>query len=153
MSIQKTLAAGVVALTALAATAPVQAGSISVGIYGENGGATFRSGDGYQPVDYRHGNRHWRGRRYERRDDWRYERRDDWRHDGDWDYAHLRMSPYQVRRSLRHRGFYDVRFIDAYGQIYKAIAIGPRGGRFLLTIRSRDAAILEAQRMRHHYYY
>ena len=45
MFIQNTLAAGVVALTALATTAPAQAESFSFGIYGAHGGVTFRSGE------------------------------------------------------------------------------------------------------------
>ena len=129
MFIQKTLAAGVVALTALATTAPAQAESFSLGIYGDHGGVTFRSGDGYQPAG------HWNDRR-----------RDDRR----WDYAHYRMTPRQVRRSLRHRGFHDIRFTDTQGRTYKARATNSRGRRVALTIRSRDARIVEIHRLRRH---
>ncbi len=130
MFIQKTLAAGVVALTALATTAPAQAESLSFGIYGPNGGVTIRSGDYYQPAG------HWR--------DWRW-------NDRRWDYAHYRMTPHQVRRSLRHRGFGNIRFTDTHGRTYKALATNPRGRRVALTIRSRDARILAAHRIRRHY--
>ena len=129
MFIQKTLAAGVVALTALATTAPAQAESFSLGIYGDHGGVTFHSGDAYQPAG------HWNDRR-----------RDDRR----WDNAHYRMTPRQVRRSLRHRGFHDIRFTDTQGRTYQARATGPRGGRVALTISARDARILEIHRLRRH---
>ncbi len=133
MFIQKILAAGVVALTALATTAPAQAESFSFGIYGAHGGVTFRSGDSYRPVHYGNFRRDGRG--------W-----DDRR----WDYAHYRMSPRQVHRSLRNRGFHTIRFTDAGGRFYRARATGPRGGRVALTIRSRDARIVKIHRIRRH---
>jgi hypothetical protein len=129
MFIQKTLAAGVFALTALATTAPAQAESFSLGIHGPNGGVTFHSGDGYQPAG------HWNDRR-----------RDDRR----WDYAHYRMTPRQVRRSLQHRGFHNIRFTDTQGRIYKARATNLRGRRVALTVSFRDARILEVHRIRRH---
>lgn len=129
MFIQKTLAAGIVALTALAATAPARAESFSFGIYGENGGVTFRSGNYYQPAQ----NWNYRPRDYNRRD-----------------YARYRMTPRQIRRSLRHRGFDHIRFTDTRGRIYRARATGYRGKRVALTIRSRDARILEIHRIRRH---
>jgi len=129
MFIQKTLAAGVVALTALATTAPAQADSLSFGIYGDHGGVTFYSGDGYRPAHYRY-DRRWNDRR--------------------WGYAHYRMSPRQVRRLLKHRGFDHIRFTDTQGKIYRARATGPRGRYVALTIRSRDARILEVQRIHRH---
>jgi hypothetical protein len=130
MFIQKTLAAGVVALTALATTAPAQAESFSFGIYGDHGGVTFHSGDGYRPAG------HWNDRRW---------------NDRRWDYAHYRMTPRQVRRSLRHRGFDRIRFTDTQGRIYRARATNRRGRRVALTIRSRDARIVEMHRIRRHY--
>ncbi|HSG95365.1 MAG TPA: hypothetical protein VLA28_07575 [Afifellaceae bacterium] len=145
MFIQKTLAAGVVALTALATTAPAQADSFSFGIHGPNGGVTFHSGDHYRPAG------HWNDwRRYDRRWD---DRRWDDRGWGDrrWDHAHYRMTPRQVRRSLRHRGFREIRFTDRHGRIYRARATNPRGRRVALTIRSRDARIIEVRRIRRHY--
>ena len=129
MFFQKILAAGVVALTALATTAPAQAESFSFGIHGPNGGVTFHSGDYYRPVR-----------------DWYYQPRDYRR----WDYAHYRMTPRQVRRSLRHRGFEHIRFTDTRGRIYRARATGRHGKRVTLTIRSRDARIIEIHRIRHH---
>jgi len=137
MLIQKTLAAGVVALTALATTAPAQAESFSLGIHGPNGGVIFQSGDYYQPAG------HWNDRR------WNDRRWNDRR----WDYAHYRLSPRQVRRSLRHRGFDHIRFTDAHGRIYKARATNPRGRRVVLTIRSRDARILEVRRIRRNHHH
>ena len=140
MFIQKTLAAGVVALTALATTAPAQADSFSFGIHGHNGGVIFHSGDHYRPAG------HWNDwRRYDRR--WNDRRR----HDRRWDHAHYRMTPHQVRRSLRHRGFHAIRFTDRHGRFYRARATGPRGRRVALTIRSRDARIVEIHRIRRHY--
>ncbi len=134
MFIQKTLAAGVIALTALVTSAPAQAESFSFGIYGANGGVTFRSGDSYRPVHYGNFRRDGRG--------W-----DDRR----WDYAHYRTSPRQIRRSLRHRGFHTIRFTDARGRFYRARATGPRGGRVALTIRARDGRIVNIHRIRRHY--
>ena len=128
MSIQKTLAAGIVALTALATTAPAQAESFSFGFYGDHGGVTFRSSDNYRPAH---------DRNY---------RRDDRR----WDYAHYRMTPRQVRRSLRQRGFHDIRFTDIQGRTYQARATGPRGRRVALTVRARDARIVKIHRLRRH---
>ncbi len=128
MFIQKILAAGVIALTALATTAPAQADSFSFGIYGAHGGVTFRSSGHYRPAH---------GRNF---------RRDDRR----WGYAHYRMPPRQVRRSLWHRGFHDIRFTDDYGRIYHARATGPRGGRVALSIRARDGRILNIHRIRRH---
>ena len=146
MFIQKTLAAGVIALTALVTTAPAQAESFSFGIYGANGGVTFRSGDHYQPV---HGRNY---RRDDRRRDDRPVRGRDYRRDSrHWDYVHYRMSPRQIRRSLRHRGFHDIRFTDRHGRFYRARATGPRGGRVALTVRSRDARIIDIHRIRRHY--
>jgi hypothetical protein len=145
MSIHKTLAAGVVALTALATTAPAQADSFSFGIYGENGGVTFRSGDAYRPVHDRN-YRRWDDRRWDDRH-WNDRRWDDRR----WNYAHYRMTPRQVRRSLRHRGFDRIRFIDTQGRIYKARATNRRGRRVALTIRSRDARIVEVRRIGRRY--
>jgi len=139
MFIHKTLAAGIVALTALVTTAPAQADSFSFGIYGEHGGVTFRSGDHYQPVHDRNFRR-WDDRRW---DDRRWDSRR-------WDYAHYRMSPRQVRRSLRQRGFHEIRFTDTEGRIYQAVATGPRGRRVALTIRARDARIVEIHRIRRH---
>ncbi len=130
MFIQKTLAAGVVALTALAVTAPAQADSFSFGIYGQNGGVTFSTGD----------------TRYRPSHDWNYRPRDHRR----WDYANYRMTPRQVSRSLRRRGFNHIRFTDGYGRIYRATATTSRGRRVALTIRSRDARILEMHRIRRH---
>ena len=129
MFIQKTLAAGVVALTALATTAPAQAESFSLGIHGPNGGVTFRSGDNFQPAG------HWNDRRW---------------NDRRWDNAHYRMTPRQVRRSLRNRGFHDIRFTDTQGRTYQAKATGPRGGRVALTVRASDARIVEIHRIRRH---
>ncbi len=134
MFIQKTLAAGVIALTALVTTAPAQAESFSFGIYGAHGGVTFRSGDHSLPVhgrNYRRDNRRWDNRR--------------------WDYVHYRMPPRQIRRSLRHRGFHDIRFTDRHGRFYRARATGPRGGRLALTIRARDGRIVNIHRIRRHY--
>ena len=131
MFIQKTLAAGVVALTALATTAPAQAESFSFGIHGPNGGVTFHSGDGYQPAG------HWNDRRWD---------------DRRWNYAHYRMTPHQVRRSLSQRGFDHIRFTDTQGRIYKARATNRRGRLVALTIRSRDARIVEIHRIRRHYH-
>ncbi len=140
MFIQKTLAAGVVALTALVTTAPAQADSFSFGIHGQHGGLTFRSGDHYQPAHSRNFRR-WDDRRWDNR------RWDDRR----WDYARYRMTPRQVRRSLRHRGFHEIRFTDREGRFYRARATGPRGRRVALTIRSRDARIVRIHRIRRHY--
>ncbi len=130
MSIQKTLAAGIVALTALAAATPAQADSFSFGIYGQNGSVTFSTGDThYRPAHYRD-----------------YRPRDHRR----WDYANYRMTPRQVSRSLRRRGFEHIRFTDSYGRIYRATATTSHGRRVALTIRSRDARILEMHRIRRH---
>jgi hypothetical protein len=129
MSLQKTLAAGVVALTALATTAPAQADSVSFGIHGKHGGVTFSAGDNYLPAH------HWRGRGPYKRH---------------WGYADYRLAPYQVRRLLWRRGFHAIRFTDTYGKFYQARATGPRGARVAMIIRARDGQIVELHRIHRH---
>lgn len=124
MFFKSALAAGFIAVSAIAASAPAQAHSISVGVHSSGGGISVHS--------------HGRGDRYER---------ERWRR-GHGRRAHL--SPRQVRRQLRHRGFHNMRFVDRRAPVYKLRAIGPRGHRVFLVVSSRSGRIIERHRVRRH---
>lgn len=124
MLFKSTLAAGIVALSAIAVSAPAQAHSPSPGVHGSGGGSIQSGG---------HGNRHDRG---------------DWRR-GHGQRYHL--SVWQVRRQLRHRGFHNMYFVDRHAPVYKVRAIGPRGHRVLLVVSSRTGRVINRQPLRRHY--
>lgn len=74
-------------------------------------------------VDHR-GHRHWKGgpgRHYQK------------------------LGPRQIRRSLRHRGFYRIRIIDRRGPMYIVRAVGWRGMPVRLVVDSRTAHIVRSR--------
>ena len=115
----KTFAAGIVALGALAATAPASAHGISFSI--EVGGPTAVH-------DYRPAHDH---RSYD-------EDRDRHRHT---------LSPKEVRRILRNRGYRDISYVDRRGKVYQVHARDYRGRRVGLVVSARSGAILTAYRL------
>ncbi len=125
MLFKSTLAAGIVALSVIAASAPAQAHSPSLSVHGSGGGVSIQSGG--------HGPRH--------------DRRD-WRRDRGQRYH---LSVWQVRRQLRHRGFRDMYFVDRRAPVYKVRAIGPRGHRVLLVVSSQTGRVINRQPLRRHY--
>jgi hypothetical protein len=111
MTVRNTLAAGLVALAALAA-APANATGLTVTI-------------GDLP-------RHAAG----------------WHHAG-WNPGWYRaLSPHEVRRILRDRGFREIRYLDRRGTIYQVHAVDYRHKHVGLVVSARNGAILTAYRLR-----
>ena len=123
MLMKKSLLAGIVALSALAVFTPAQAGASDFGSPG------WDVGNGFQTV----GHRNWQGQRHRDHGNWRHRR-------------HLK--PWQVRRRLRHRGFYHMHFVDRYAPVYKLRATSPRGHRVFLVVSSRTGRIIDRHRIR-----
>jgi hypothetical protein len=127
MNINKTIAAGLIATAALTA-APASAGGFS-----------FEFGSGGVEFGFpRHG--HW--------DSWDrgHDRRGGWsRHDDRHDF----LSPREVRRSLRDRGYRQIDYLDRQGAIYQAEATRD-GHRYGIVVSARDGDILNRYRIRRH---
>jgi len=83
-------------------------------------GAGFTAGEGYRRV---HQSYRYSDRRNRRGKHYGYKRR----------YRCYVAGKRQVRRSLRSRGFYDIRRLRRYGKIYSAKAVSPRG--YLVKLR------------------
>ncbi|QDG75683.1 hypothetical protein [Labrenzia sp. PHM005] len=58
---------------------------------------------------------------------------------------HHAMGPRQIRRSLRHRGFYRIKIIDRRGPMYIIKAHGWRGFPMRLVVDSRNAHIVRSR--------
>ena len=109
----KTIAAGFIALTSLAAAAPANATGLSVQIGGPNASLVIQAGQ------------------------------------RDWRPAHFRtLSPQDVRKVLRHRGYREIRYIDRKGAVYQVRAEDRRGRDYRLVVSARSGAIISAQRLR-----
>jgi hypothetical protein len=122
MTINKTIAAGLVALAALAA-APANAAGLSLSFGDGAVRATVNE------AGERHHDRGWdRGR-------WH----DDWRRT---------LSPREVRRILRDRGYREIRYLDRRGAIYQVHAVDYRHKHVGLVVSARNGAILTAYRLR-----
>jgi hypothetical protein len=126
MTARKILAAGLVAMFALTA-APASAGGLS-----------FEFGSGGVEFDFpRHG--HWGSwDRDHDRGSWR-------RHDDRHDF----LSPQEVRRILRDRGYRQIDYVDRRGAIYQAEATR-HDRRYGLVVSARDGEILNRYRIRRH---
>ena len=115
---KKTIAAGIVALGALAASAPAHADSLRFSV--EVGGPVVvrddHRGYGYGWDDHRGGH-------------------------------HKTLSASEVRRVLRHRGYRDIIYLDRRGSIYQVRARDYRGRRVGLVVSARNGAILTAYRL------
>ncbi len=66
-----------------------------------------------------------------------------WR--GGHGHGHYALGPRQIRRSLRHRGFYRIKIIDRRGPMYIVRAIGWRGMPVRLVVDSRTAHIVRSR--------
>ncbi|GAA0776916.1 hypothetical protein E1180_15075 [Roseibium denhamense] len=82
-------------------------------------------------VDHRHGGRGWRGERH-------------------W-YGH-KMKPRQIRRSLRHQGYYRIKILDKRGPVYIVKARGWRGMPMRLVVDSRTAQVVRSRPIGQGYY-
>jgi len=120
---KKTIAAALVALTALTA-APASAGSLSVEF--GRGGIEF----GFPG----HGNWNDRGDR-------------GWGNRGDRRGRHHFLSPQEVRRILRNQGYRRINYVDRQGNIYQAEATR-NGRRYGLVVSARDGDVLNRYRIR-----
>jgi len=114
---KKTIAAGIVALGALAASAPANAGSLSFSV---EVGRPIVVHDDHRGYGYG-----WDG------------------HHG----HHKALSAKEVRRILRHRGYRDISYLDRRGSIYQVRARDYRGRRVGLVVSARNGAILTAYRL------
>jgi hypothetical protein len=88
------------------------------------GGTTFTLEFGAPGYAYHHGYRH--------RD--RHER--------------VALSPREIRRILRARGFSEIRYVDRRGSVYQARAENRRGRDVLVTVSARTGEVLDVQRIR-----
>ena len=57
------------------------------------------------------------------------------------------LSPQQVRRILRDRGFRQINYVDRRGTIYQVRAVNRRGHRVALVVSARTGAILNRHRI------
>ncbi len=114
---KKTIAAGVVALGALAASAPANAGTLSFSIEVGRPTAVHDYNYSYGSKGYHHG------------------------------HKHHTLSAKEVRRILRHRGYRDISYLDRRGTIYQVRARDYRGRRVGLVVSARNGAILTAYRL------
>lgn len=129
-AIAKTIAAGLIALSAAAFAAPALADtSFTLSI--RSGGVSLGSGD---PILV-HGRSDYRDRYY---DDPYYEVRP----------ARAYLTPRELRRILREDGYRKIRFVETEGRVWKAVAVDYRGRRVLLTVSARSGEVLSWRRVR-----
>jgi hypothetical protein len=124
MFARKTLAAGLVAMSALVAV-PASAATIGVDFTQRGPVVVFDNGRGYDR-----------------------DRRDD---RGRWDrdrHQSRYLSANEVRRVLRSRGYRNINYVDRNGSIYRARAVDYRGRMVALTINARNGVILDSDRLR-----
>jgi hypothetical protein len=118
MPVKTTVAAGLIALSALAFAAPASASGVTLhfGLTGTH--YVYHDGGGY---DWNHGRRHDRH-----------------------DYGTL--TPREVRAVLRDKGYRQIQYLDRRGRIYEVRATDYRGHRVGLVVSARNGAILNAYR-------
>jgi hypothetical protein len=124
MFARKTVAAGLVALSALVAV-PASAATLGVDFTQRGPVVIFKDGRGYD-----HDRRYDHGRWDRDRHQARY------------------LSANEVRRILRSRGYRNIDYVDRNGSIYRARAIDYRGRMVALTISARNGVILDSDRLR-----
>ena len=57
--------------------------------------------------------------------------------------GHVRaLGPHEIRRALRHYGFYEIRSIERRGPVYVALARGYRGALYAVRLNARNGRIL-----------
>lgn len=69
----------------------------------------------------------------------------DRRWDGRHGHHRYELGPRQIRRSLRHRGFYRIEILDRRGPMYIVKAHGWRGFPVRLVVDSRNADIVRSR--------
>ena len=122
MFARKTLAAGLVAISALIAV-PASAATLGIDFTQRGPVVTIDSGRGY---DHRPGHGRW-----------------------DRDRHQVRyLSANEVRRILRSRGYRNIQYVDRNGSVYRARAVDFRGRMVALTINARNGVILDSDRLR-----
>ncbi len=119
MTINKTIAAGLISIAALAA-APANAANLSLGFGAGDASLTIAAGAGF--AGYGHGG--WNDRRQRT------------------------LSPHEVRRVLRDRGFREIRYLDRRGAVYQVHAVDYRRKHVGLVVSARNGAILAHYRVR-----
>lgn len=124
MFARKTFAAGLIAVSALVAV-PASAATIGIDFTGRGPVVTFDNGRGYDH-DRRHGHGRWDRDRHQAR----------------------YLSPNEVRRILRSRGYRNINYVDRNGSVYRARAVDYRGRWVALTISARNGVILDSDRLR-----
>ena len=74
-------------------------------------------------------------------------RRGQGRHGGGWHghRGYRELGPRQIRRSLKHRGFYRIKILDRRGPMYIVKAVGWRGMPMRLVVDSRTAHIVRSR--------
>lgn len=117
MFTKKTIAAAILALGALTAAAPANAG-----------GVTVQFGGGY------YGDHHGRPGWHQGRPDWHHDHRD-------------RVTQRDVRRILYRNGFDDIRWIDRQGRVFVARAEDRRGRDVRVVVSARSGAIIDVDRI------
>lgn len=132
--IKSSLLALAIAVTTLTATTSANAGSGVVVEFGNSGVGLYTVQNGWngQYPDPRWSQPGWgeRGGRPERR----------------WD--HDRLSPREVRRSLRRQGYENIDIRDGRGRIYVVVATGRRGAPVKLIVDAFSGQVLERERLR-----
>lgn len=58
------------------------------------------------------------------------------------------LSPQQVRRILRDRGYRGIRYVDRQGSIYRARAENRRGRDVVVAVSARTGQVLDVRRLR-----
>ncbi|WP_430511104.1 hypothetical protein [Pannonibacter phragmitetus] len=121
------ISATVIAATAALATVPAQAASgFSIELRSGQGAPTVH-------IDGRGG-------------DWGWHR-DRGRHGRDWGRRDARLSPRDIHRSLRHRGFENIDVRGARGPVYVVFATGRRGMPVKLTVNAYNGNIIDRERL------
>jgi hypothetical protein len=117
---KKTIAAGLIALTSLAAV-PASASSLTIEFGGTPGYGNGYGGHGYKWDNYDHRDRGYRHGRY-------------------------RLSPQEIRWILRDRGYHDIRFFDRQGAVYEVRA-RRHGEAYYLVVSARSGEVLSRNRI------
>jgi len=75
----------------------------------------------------------------------------EYRHRAGKRHMHRKLGPRQIRRSLRHRGFYGIEILRERRHVYVVRAHGWRGHPVRLVVDARSAEILRRKPIRHGY--
>lgn len=119
----KSLAAGLIALGAMAAT-PAAADGLQFGFHSPNGSLVIdaHGSRGYGPYGHYGRPAH---------------------------YGYYGLRPHQVRRILRRRGFHQIDVVGRRGPVYVARATGRRGHRVRVLVSARTGRIVDVDVIRY----